>query len=110
MDAKKWPILAQILVALGCLGGLRGVIWGLSNKSILDIIFSLAGLIIFWSVYKFKTWALTGLTVVLLLNIIFTLFSIFGGLPLIMGVIAIALNGFTIYYFNSETIKNLFLS
>ncbi|MDP2940012.1 MAG: hypothetical protein Q8O13_08040 [Candidatus Omnitrophota bacterium] len=110
MDAKKWSILAQILIALGCLSGLRGIIWGLSNKSVLDIIFGLAGLIIFWSVYKFKTWALTGLTVVLSLNIIFTLFGIFGGLPLIIGVIVIALNGFIIYYFNSQTIKNLFLS
>ena len=25
MDVKKWPILAQILIALGCLGGLRKI-------------------------------------------------------------------------------------
>lgn len=110
MDVRKWPILAQIIIALGCLGGIRGIIWGLSNRSILDAILGLAGLVIFWCVYKFKAWALIGVTVILSLNIIFTILSIFNGFSPIVGIIVIVLNGFIIYYFNSQVIKKLFNS
>lgn len=110
MNTKKWPVLAQILIALGCIGGLAGIIRGLSSKGVLDAIFGITGLIIFWNVYKFKPWALKGLTILLALNIIFMLFNIFYGTPLIVGIIAIALNGFIIYYFNSAVIKVLFSS
>ena len=108
MDTKKWPILAQILIALGCLGGIRGILSGAMANSILDIVFGVAILVIFWSVYKLKPWALMGLTIVLSLNIILMLINIFGGMPIIIGIIMIALNGFIIYYFNSSAIKSLF--
>lgn len=108
MDRKKWPVLAQILIALGCIGGLRGIIGGLSSSSVVDIIFGMAGLVIFWSVYKFKPWALLGLTVLLSLNILFMIFNMFGGMPPVMGIIIITVNGLIIYYFNSKTIKELF--
>ena len=110
METKKWPVLAQILIALGCIGGLMGIARGFSNTGVLDIIFGIAGLVIFWNIYKFKPWALKGLTILLALNIIFMLFSIFYGVPLLMGIIAITLNGFIIYYFNSAKIKVLFFS
>lgn len=109
MDSKKWPIFAQILIALGCIGGIRGILGGAMNSSILDFVFGIAILVIFWCVYKFKSWALMGLTIVLSLHIIFMLISIFRGTPIILGIIVIVLNGSIIYYFNSQTIKNLFL-
>ncbi len=108
MDAKKWPVLAQVLIALGCINGLRGIIGGWAGQSIVDSIFGIAGLIIFWSVYKFKYWALIGLTILLSLNILSMILNMFGGTPPAMGIIMVAFNGLIIYYFNSKAIKNLF--
>lgn len=108
MDAKKWPILAQILIALGCVSGFRGIIGGLVDRSILDIILGIVGLVIFWNVYKLKPWALTGLTIFLSVNILFVIVNILIGAPVIIGVIVAALNGLIIYYFNSPRIKILF--
>lgn len=110
MDVKKWPVLAQILIALGCFGGLRGIIGGLSSQNVLDVIFGIAALAIFWSVYKFKTWALKSLIIFLSLNILFMIISILRGMPPVIGVTVIFLNGFIIYYFNSKEIKELFAS
>jgi hypothetical protein len=110
METKKWPVLAQILIALGCINGFAGISRGLYSHGVLDIIFGIAVLVIFWNVYKFKSWALKGLVIVLVLNIIFTLLTIFQSVQPVIGIIAIAINGFIIYYFNSEKIKVLFSS
>jgi hypothetical protein len=109
MEIKKWPVLAQVLIALGFLGGLRGVVAGLSHQSILDMLFGIVGMFIFWNVYKLKPWALKALTVLISLNILFLAVSVLAGFPILLAIVMITLNGLIIYYFNSKEIKNLFV-
>jgi len=109
MDTKKWPTLAQVLIALGCIGGLMGIARGLAEKNVLAIVFGIAALVIFWSVYQFKPWALKGLTILLSLDILFVVVSIFiGGVPVVIGVIVLGIKGLILYYFNTKPIKALF--
>lgn len=109
MDTKKWPTLAQVLIALGCIGGLMGVTRGLAEKNMIEIVFGIAGLVIFWSVYQFKPWALKALTVLLALEILSFVVGIFtGGVPVVVGVIVLGIKGLILYYFNSKPIKALF--
>lgn len=109
MDTKKWPTLAQVLIALGCIGGLMGITRGLAEKNMIEIVFGIAGLVIFWGVYQFKPWALKGLTILLSLDILFAVVSTFtGGVPVVLGVIALGIKGMILYYFNSKPIKALF--
>ncbi|HSV43089.1 MAG TPA: hypothetical protein VLJ10_00915 [Candidatus Bathyarchaeia archaeon] len=109
MNTKKWSTLAQVLIALGCVGGLMGIARGLADKNILSIVFGIASFVIFWSVYQFKPWALKGLTILLSLDILFVVVSIVtGGVPVVLGVIALGIKGMILYYFNSKPIKVLF--
>lgn len=73
MDSKKWPILAQVLIALGIIASLMNIVRGLLQKNILSLLLSIIGIVIWWSVYKFKKWALAGISIFLSLNIILTL-------------------------------------
>ena len=52
MQEKKWPVLAQVLIGLGCLGGLRGILSGLFQQDWITGIFGLAALVIFWCFYR----------------------------------------------------------
>ncbi len=109
MDAKKWPVLAQVLIALGCIGSLMSIVRGFSLSDIITIIFGLAGLVIYWSVYKFKGWALIGLNIFLALNIILNLIAFFvqkGANPAF--IISMCVPILFLFYFNSSSIRQLF--
>jgi len=108
VENKKWPVLASIIIALGVVGSLGGILGGFLNKDILNIIFGVAGLVIFWNVYKFKSWALTALTILMSLRILLTIFAIIGGIPLGVGLFPIVIAALIIVYFNSSKIKALF--
>lgn len=107
MENKKWPILAQILIGLGVIGSLLNFIQGITQRYILGIIFGILGIVIYWSVYKLKKWALIGLNILLSLNIIFTLFYIKIA-PISISLIVIIITVLIIVYFNSAKIKQLF--
>lgn len=107
MDTKKWPVLGQILIALGVIGGLMNIALGLSQKNILMIIAGIVGLVIYWNLYKFEKWALIGLNILLSLSIAFTLVNI-GKMPTLILLVAIIYPLLLIIYFNSVKIKELF--
>lgn len=113
MRIKKWPILAQIIIALGLLISLHSVIMGIlaiSNVArILNILYGFAGLAIFWSVYKFEHWALTGLNILLSVKISSVIILVFMGLKLSAAIFAIIITALIVFYFNSSEIKKLFL-
>ena len=105
---KKWPVLASIIIALGVVSSLGGIVTGFSGGDILSVVISVAGLAIFWSVYKFKSWALMALTVLLSLKILLTIFYIVGGMSIGLGVFSIIFSALIIFYFNSSQVKALF--
>ncbi len=107
METKKWPLLAQIIIGLGVIGGLINIAAGLSQKNIPVIIAGIVGLVIYWSFYKFQKWALIGMNIVLSLSILTALLSI-GKLPNWILFVAIIYPGSVIFYFNSTKIKGLF--
>ena len=107
MDTKKWPVLGQILIGLGVIGGLMNIVLGLSQKNTLMIIAGIVGLVIYWNVYKFKKWALIGLNILLSLSIALTLVNI-GKMPNLILFVAIIYPALVLIYFNSEKIKELF--
>ncbi|MCX5714758.1 MAG: hypothetical protein NT033_08175 [Candidatus Omnitrophica bacterium] len=109
MDQKKWPVLAQVLIALGCIGSLMTIVRGFALSDIFLIIFGLAGLIIYWSVYKLKGWSLIGLNIFLSLNIVFNLIAFFiqkGVNPTF--IISMCVPVLFLFYFNSASIRQLF--
>jgi len=110
VDTKKWPIVAQVLIGLGVVGGLMNIGGGLSQKNVISIIFGIIGLTIYWNVYKFKSWALIALNVLLFVNIILSLTGFFflKGAFLLVCLVTIAYSAFVLVYFNSAKIKGLF--
>jgi len=106
MDTKKWPILAQILIGLGVIGGLVNMAAGLSQRNLPAIIAGIIGLVIYWSFYKFKKWGLTAMNILLSLNILMALFSI-GRIPNLILFVVIIYPGLVLFYFNSEEIRGL---
>ena len=108
MEDKKWPVLAQVLIALGVIGSLMSVVRGFSTQDILGAILGIAALIIYWSVYKFKKWALTGLTILLSLTILLNLVSLFRGTPILICLMGIGISALVLIYFNSAKVKELF--
>lgn len=109
METKKWPILAQVLIGLGCVGGLRGIFIGITEAAILDLLFGALQLFIFWNLYRFRPWSIKAVTILFSLNILSAVYLILIGAPILTGAVILALNGFIIYYFNSRKIKALFL-
>ncbi len=107
MDTKKWPVFAQILIGLGVVGGLVNIAAGLSEKNVPVAIAGIIGLVIYWSFYKFKKWALIGMNILLSLGILTALLSI-GKIPNLILFVAIIYPGSVLFYFNSPKIKELF--
>jgi len=107
VDTKKWPVLAQILIGLGVIGGLINTFGGLYQKNIIMIIAGIIGLVIYWSFYKFKKWALIGIYILLSLSILMTLLGI-GKIPNLILFVSIVYPALVLVYFNSEKIKELF--
>ncbi len=106
---KKWPVLAQVLIGLGCIGGLLGV-GGLlfsKEKDIIHGIMGVAGIVIWWNLYKFKPWALLALTILYVVSILFGIFALFQGAPLVFVIIGIVFQGLIIWYFNSPPVRTL---
>ena len=65
-------------------------------------------LVIWWSLYKFKSWAVFALTLLLSIFILLTIFTLFMGMPaLVFGIISIVFQGSVIWYFNRPVIKAL---
>lgn len=108
MDVKKWPVLAQVLIALGCIGSLMSIVRGLSQQDIVLIIFGIAGLVIYWSVYKIKNWALIGLNIFLSLNILLNLINFFSKGGMTLSIFAVGFSMLLLGYFNSPKVKELF--
>ena len=107
MDTKKWPILAQILIGLGVIGGLVNMAAGLSQKNIPVIIVGIIGLVIYWSFYRLKKWALIAMNILLSLNILMALFNI-GRIPNLILFAIIIYPALVLFYFNSPKIRGLF--
>ncbi|MCX5696656.1 MAG: hypothetical protein NTU54_01575 [Candidatus Omnitrophica bacterium] len=109
MDTKKWPVFAQVLIALGCIGSLISVVGGFAQSNIMVIIFGLAGLAIYWNVYRFKKWALIGLNILLSLNMALSLIAIFSQRGIVpVFIISLCLPILLLFYFNSSSIRQLF--
>ena len=110
MDTKKWPILAQFLIGLGVVGGLMNIAGGLSQKNIINIVFGVIGLTIYWNFYKFKNWAFIGLNILLSLNVLLGLSGLLflKGTLLLMCAITFIYSALVIIYFNRKKIKGLF--
>ena len=106
MDTKKWPVLGQILIGLGVIGGIMNIASGLWQKNTIMIIASIVVLVIYWNIYKFKKWALIGLNIVLCLSIALTLVNI-GKMPTLILFFAICFPVLLLIYFNSTKIKEL---
>lgn len=106
METKKWPVLAQVLIGFGVIGGLINTFGGLYQKNIIMVIAGIIGLAIYWSFYKFQKWALTGLNILLSLSIAFTLLNV-GRLPNLVLFLAVIYSVLIMVYFNSKTIKEL---
>jgi len=119
VDTKKWPLLAQFLIGLGVVGGLMNIGSGLAQKNIISIVFGLIGLVIYWNFYKFKNWALIGLNILLVLNIIVSLSGFLFLKPpynnvnnrvlLLLCLITLIYSGLLLVYFNSRKIKGLLI-
>jgi hypothetical protein len=107
MEKKTWPILPRILIGVGCVGGLAGIIKGLLQHGFIEFVFGAAGLIIYWSLYQFKRWALMALNVLLSLDMILLVIAMLGGLLVAVGLAGIAIKGVIMYYFNMQGIKDM---
>lgn len=107
MDTKKWPVLGQVLIGLGVVGGLLNIAAGLNQKNIIAVTGGIIGLIIYWNVYKFKKWALIGLKIMLSLSIAVASLSI-RRLPYLILFAVIIYPASLILYFNSVKVKELF--
>jgi hypothetical protein len=106
---KRWPVLAQILIALGCGGGIISAWVGVNQKNMIIVGLGLLTAGIFWFFYQLKPWAqhaVNGLLAVL----IFTdgLSVILKEVNLSTGVMVMIFRGLILYYFNTKEIKALF--
>jgi len=108
MENKKWPVLAQILIGLGVIGALMNITNGLSQQNILQMTLGIAGLIIYWSIYRFKKWALIGFNILLPYSILSFLLANIGRIPTLNLLIAISIPVFILIYFNLAKIRELF--
>jgi hypothetical protein len=106
---KQWPVLAQILIGLGCVGGIFSLFAGVSYHHWLVAIMGLVSLSIFYFFYKLKSWAQIGVSVILSSIIIFDILAIISReIPLGVGIFVVLFRGSILYYFNSKKINELF--
>lgn len=106
---RRWPILAQILMALGCGGGLISAWAGFSHQNWLVGIFGLVSAFLFWSFYQFKPWAHRAVIFLLGGLLISDILTALAGLvdALSAGVV-IAFRILVLVYFNTPGIKAFF--
>jgi hypothetical protein len=107
MDAKKWPVLAQILIGLGAIGELVNISAGVLNKSALGVIIGVVGFLLYWGFYKMQKWAYIGINILLSLGILLSLAST-GRIPLVILIVAVVYPAFVLVYFNSPKIRGFF--
>lgn len=113
MNSKKWPGLAQLMIAIGVISSLRYIILSILSGMLLQdtfgLLYSIAGLVIFWSVYKLKSWAVVGLNIFLSVTIVLNLISFLNAMrPPLSCAIGIVFSVLMLAYFNSKKIKELF--
>jgi hypothetical protein len=114
MADKKLPLLAQVLLAWGVIGALINFISSfLVHFNIVAIILNLISLIVFWSVYKFKKWALYTLFVLLSISLILSALTLFAGgvlsgTDIFYAIAGIVFSTLILIYFNTPNIKALF--
>lgn len=114
MSKKKWPVFAQLLIAIGVISSLRYIILSFLNgvflQDIFGILYSIVGIVIYWSIYKLKKWALIGLNILLSLNIVINLMSLLNkSRPTLNCAIGIVFSVFMLIYFNfDKRIKEFF--
>lgn len=114
MSDKKWSTFAQLLIAIGVISSLRYIILsflsGVFLQDIFGIVYSIVGLVIYWGIYKLKKWAMTGLNILLPLNILLNLISLFNKTkPTLNCSIGIVFSVLMLIYFNlDKRIKELF--
>jgi hypothetical protein len=107
MDAKKWPVLGQILIGLGAISGLINIFAGVAGKNIIGIVLGVVAFIFYWSFYKMHKWAYIGVNILLSLGILVSLLSI-GKIPVAVLIIAVIYPALVLFYFNSKKIRALF--
>ena len=110
MESKKWPILAQCIIAWGLIvTGTRNIVLGISKDDWIYLGIGFVAFVIFWNVYRRKQWALVGLNLLLSFNILSVgSFMFMKRINFIEGIVPIIVCSVTLYYFNSKTIKALF--
>ncbi len=108
MDQRKWPVGALIIIAWGLIVSVVGIVRGIMTPAIPDLLSGVIGLVLFYNVFKFTPWARIALIVLLSLNIVSIVILLFVGMPVVHGVIAIALTSSIIYYFSRQKIRQLF--
>ena len=106
---KRWPIIAQIIIALGCGGGVISLWAGLNQKNWLVAAFGLITTFIFWSFFQLRDWAPRAVNALLLGLLITDILTVaFGMVDVMIGVCALVFRGLILYYFNTKEIKTLF--
>jgi predicted membrane channel-forming protein YqfA (hemolysin III family) len=117
--SKKWPVLAQLIIAIGVLNGIGylaiATLYGLEKGFkgytyyFLTFLLGIAGIIIYWNFYKLKKWAITGLNIYLSISIVLFMLSFFSKAPdVLMSSFGIVFLVSVLIYFNSKKIRNLF--
>jgi len=106
---KRWPILAQIIIALGCGGGLISIWAGVTQQNWLVAAFGLICTVIFWSFYQLQPWAPRAINALLIGLLISDVMTIaLGMVQVVMGICVVVFRALMLFYFNSPRIKSLF--
>jgi hypothetical protein len=106
---KKWPVLAQIIIGLGCISGIMGTIAALAMANFFMLVIGVGTFYIFWAFYKFKPWAHQGVSILLTAIIIFDIFSTsMNKVPPAYGLAGVAFRGLILYYLHTPRIKGMF--
>ncbi|HLF17904.1 MAG TPA: hypothetical protein VI749_03305 [Candidatus Omnitrophota bacterium] len=105
---KKWPVLGLVLIGLGMVNSVFTIIDSLLRLDIALIVLHAVILGVLWEVYVFSPQGLKALKIFLVIKIFLSVILILNGLPLIMGLVEIAVCAAMLYYFNSEKVAQLF--
>lgn len=106
---QRWPVLAQIIIALGFGGGLISAWAGFSHQNWMVAAFGLLSAFLFWSFYQFKPWAHRAVIFLLgglLISDILTAVS--GLVDALSASLVIAFRALILVYFNTPRIKAFF--
>lgn len=101
---KKWPILAQVIIAANCARIVLGVFSVFSGQWANGIEPAISA-VLFWNLYKFKKWALYALDVLWVISVLIAGYSVATGHSNLIFTIVFPL--LMLWYFNTKPIKGL---